>query len=231
MVNGKNKSLGAVLTAPVFGIVVAGSAVAAPETCNWKTARNLANAGDYAGLCDCVQVTPSFLDRLQKRPDFETTLSIAGAQCPGLAALLTDLPTASLTGAAENRGESRSSEPGGAGFANAVGPDGLGGGGEPDNGGQEPGGGGGEPSGGGEPGGGGGEPGGGRGESGGGDGEPGGGKGNNGGGKGHNGGGKGGDKGNNGGGNGGEGSSPGRGNNANDDEGESDRPGRGKGRQ
>lgn len=241
MVKSTKQMLGAVIAVPVFGMVMIGSAAAAPETCNWKTARNLANAGDYAGLCDCVQVTPSFLNRLQKRSDFEATLSVTGAQCPGLAALLTDLPTASLSGSAENRGESRGSEPGGSGFADAGsapggesggGGDTGGGGGNSGGGGGESGGGGGESGdGGGESGGGGGESGGGEsggGESGGGEsggGESGGGEGK--GGKGN--GGKGGGKGNNGHGNGGEGSSPGRGNNANDDEG-GDRPGRGGGK-
>lgn len=238
MVKSTKQMLGAVIAVPVFGMVMIGSAAAAPETCNWKTARNLANAGDYAGLCDCVQVTPSFLNRLQKRSDFEATLSVTGAQCPGLAALLTDLPTASLSGSAENRGESRGSEPGGSGFADAgsaPGGESGGGGGEFGGGGDTGGGGGNSGGGGGESGGGGGESGDGGGESGGGGGESGGGEsggGESGGGEGKGGkgnGGKGGGKGNNGHGNGGEGSSPGRGNNANDDEG-GDRPGRGGGK-
>ncbi|MDA7965002.1 hypothetical protein [Ruegeria sp.] len=100
--------LGAVVAVPVMGLMAASSAAAASETCNWRTARDLANAGYYTALCDCTQVTPSFLERLQQRSDFETTLQVTGAQCPGLAALLTDLPTASI--GETNRGEDRSSD-------------------------------------------------------------------------------------------------------------------------
>ncbi|WP_211198541.1 hypothetical protein, partial [Ruegeria haliotis] len=126
MLTSTKQNLGAIVAVPFFGIVMISSAAADPGTCNWKTARNLANSGDYAALCDCAQVTPSFLERLQKRSDFETTLSVTSAQCPGLAALLTDLPTASLSNAADRRGEDRSSDPGGTSVAdnggNAGGP-------------------------------------------------------------------------------------------------------------
>ncbi|WP_217352140.1 hypothetical protein [Ruegeria sp. HKCCA5763] len=207
MVTSKKQALGAVFVAPVLGLVMISSASAAPEVCTGKTARSLANAGDYAGLCDCVQVTPSFLERLQRRSDFETTLQVVGSQCPGLASLLTDLPTASLSGLSNNRGESRGSEPLGEAFADAANPGspgggngGNGGGGDGGNGGGGDGGNGGGGNGGN---GGGGDGGGGNG--GGGDG------GNGGGGDGGNGGG--GDGGNGGGGNGGPGN--GNGNNGN----------------
>lgn len=241
------QKLGALTAVPFMGILMVGSAAAAPETCNWKTARDYANAGDYAALCDCAQVTPSFLERLQSRSDFETTLTVTGAQCPGLAALLTDLPTASISNAASTLGEDRSSDrnaPGAGQVADAgsgggsAGPGGGGGNDGPgDSGGNDgPGDGGGNDGpgdGGGSdgPGDGGGKPG---------EGKPGkgGGKGGDGPGKGKGGGkggdgpgkGKGGGKGNNGHGNGSEGSSPGRGNNANDDEGGGGKPGKGGGK-
>ncbi|WP_171233997.1 hypothetical protein [Ruegeria sp. HKCCA6837] len=213
MVTSKKQALGAVFVAPVLGLVMIGSASAAPEVCTGKTARSLANAGDYAGLCDCVQVTPSFLERLQRRSDIETTLQVVGAQCPGLASLLTDLPTASLSGLSNNRGESRGSEPLGEAFADAANPGspgggngGNGGGGDGGNGGGGDGGNGGGGDGGNGGGGNGGNGGGGNGgNGGGGDG------GNGGGGNGGNGGG--GNGGNGGGGNGGPGN--GNGNNGN----------------
>ena len=109
MRNLMSNKLSALVAAPFMGVFLAGSASAAPEVCNWRTARDLANAGDYTALCECAQVTPSFLERLQKRSDFETTLQVTGAQCPGLAELLTDLPTASTS--TSFRGEDRDSDP------------------------------------------------------------------------------------------------------------------------
>jgi hypothetical protein len=144
MLKSTKQKLGALAIAPFVGVFMVGSAAAAPETCNWKTARDLANAGDYAGLCDCAQVTPSFLERLQRRSDFETTLSVTGAQCPGLATLLTDLPTASVQ-VASNRGEDRSSNgPGNVGGGGPAGDGGPGGDDGPGDGGDGPGDGGGD---------------------------------------------------------------------------------------
>ncbi len=139
MLKSPKKKLGALAIAPFVGVFMVESAAAAPETCNWKTARDLANAGDYAGLCDCAQVTPSFLERLQRRADFETTLSVTGAQCPGLATLLTDLPTASVQ-ATSNQGEDRSSDsPGNVGGGGPAGDGGPGGNDGPGDGGDGPG--------------------------------------------------------------------------------------------
>lgn len=115
MVMNAKRTLGALVAAPVFGLLLTSSVAAAPEVCNGRTARALANAGDYTGLCDCAQVTPSFLRQLQRRSDFETTLSVTSAQCPALATLLTDLPTASISAATTSRGEDRNSDPGGDG--------------------------------------------------------------------------------------------------------------------
>ncbi|WP_217354781.1 hypothetical protein [Ruegeria atlantica] len=177
MLTSTKHKLGALAIAPFMGVLMAGSAAAASEVCNAKTARDAANSGDYAALCSCSQVTPSFLKQLQKRSDFETTLVNTGAMCPGLAALLTDLPTESISASAPD-GENRESEQ----FAGI----------DPDNGGGSgPGGGGGNP----------GDSGGNPGEGGNGGNNGGGNGGNNGGGNGGNNGG--GNGGNNGGGNGG----------------------------
>ena len=124
-----SNKVGALVAAPFMGAFLAGSAAAAPEVCNWRTARDLANAGDYTALCECTQITPSFMERLQMRSDFETTLQVTVAQCPGLAELLIDLPSASISTAV--RGEDRNSDP-----SQPDSPAGPGGGGDngPDNG-------------------------------------------------------------------------------------------------
>ena len=111
MQKSKRVVMAAWVAAPIFGVLAAGSAAAAPEVCNWKTARDAANSGDYTTMCDCTHVTPSFLQRLQNRSDFSTTLQNTGAMCPGLASLLTDVPTASIgTAAGSSRGEDRGSD-------------------------------------------------------------------------------------------------------------------------
>ena len=109
MVKSTKLGISVLVAAPFLSVVVAGGAQASTEVCNWKTARDAANRGDYTAMCDCTQVTPSFLKRLQTRSDFATTLRNTSAQCPGLAALLTDQPTASI-GFASNRGVDRSSD-------------------------------------------------------------------------------------------------------------------------
>lgn len=219
------------VVAPFLGVAAASAAMAEPQVCNANTARIAANNGDYAALCGCSQVTPSFLSHLQTRADFGSVLANTSQQCPGLANLLSDLPTGSISNA--NSFDGRENDPSGFQPASSTGPSAGGGSGSgggnsgPGNGGgnddpgdggsDDPGNGGGNDdpgNGGGKPGDGGGKPG---GKPGHGDGKPGKGGGH-GGGKGKHGDGKGGGKGNNGGGNGPEGSSPGRGNNANNDE-------------
>ncbi len=236
MGNNTRVGLAALVAAPFIGVMATGAAIAEPQTCTVNTARVAANEGDFDTLCGCSQVTRGFVSHLQKRSDFASILQNTSAQCPGLAQLLSDLPTASISNT--NAGEERSRDP----SSNSVGSSengssGNGGGssggnGDPGDGGSSPGDGGGK--GGGKGGHGGGDKpgkGGGKGGHGGGD-KPGkgGGKGGHGGGDkpgkgggkgGHDGGdkpGKGGAKGNNGGGNGPEGASPGRGKNANNDE-------------
>ncbi|WP_170476637.1 hypothetical protein [Ruegeria arenilitoris] len=106
------KVLGAAIAAPALGAMMLGSAEAAQDVCDWRTARNIASSGNYAALCDCTHVTPSFIKRLQNRADFSDTLQATSAQCPGLTELLTDLPTANLTNAqaAGTGGENRDSD-------------------------------------------------------------------------------------------------------------------------
>ncbi len=223
------------IAAPTLGVMASGAALAQPQVCDAKTARIAANAADYGAMCACTHVTPSFLSHLQNRPDFETTLANTAGQCPGLAGLLSDIPTAAISGPSNFEGREEdfaSSAPGAdtdpgrgnpgnddpnSGSDNPGGDGGTGPGDSPGTGDDGPGGGDGKPGNGGDkpgkggdrPGKGGDKPGKGH------DGKP--GKGGPGGGHGDKPG-KGGGKGNNGGGNGSEGSSPGRGHNANDDE-------------
>lgn len=211
------------VVAPFLGVATASAAMAEPQVCNANTARIAANTGDYAALCGCSQVTPSFLSHLQQRADFGSVIANTSQQCPGLANLLSDLPTGSISNA--NSFDGRENDPSGFQPASSTGPSASGGSGSgggnsgPGNGGgnddpgdggsDDPGNGGGNDdpgNGGGKPGDGGGKPGKGGDKPGKGDGKPG------------KGGDHGGGKGNNGGGNGSEGSSPGRGNNANNDE-------------
>ncbi len=110
MLTNAKRTLGALVTAPMMGVLMTGGVAAASETCDRRTARDLMRAGDYAGLCDCTQVTPSFLQRLQRGSNFEAVLGVTGEQCPGLAALLTDFATSSVASAAVFRGEDRSSD-------------------------------------------------------------------------------------------------------------------------
>ncbi|MES0824119.1 hypothetical protein [Ruegeria sp. SCP11] len=158
---GKSLKLGipALVAAPLLTVMAASNAAAAPEVCNWKTARDAANRGDYQAMCDCQQVTPSFLERLQSRSDFATTLRNTSAQCPGLAALLTDQPTGSI-GASGNAGENRGGEQSAGLGSNTGGGGGNPGGGNPGDGGSDPGDGGSDPGdGGSDPGDGGSDPG------------------------------------------------------------------------
>ncbi|WP_170460345.1 hypothetical protein [Ruegeria arenilitoris] len=227
MFKSSKSGMAAWVVAPFLGVAAASAAMAEPQVCNANTARIAANNGDYAALCGCSQVTPSFLSHLQQRADFGSVLANTSQQCPGLANLLSDLPTGSISNA--NSFDGRENDPSGFQPASSTGPSAGGGSGSgggnsgPGNGGgnDDPGDGGSD-----DPGNGGGndDPGNGGGKPGHGDGKPGkggghgGGKGNNGDGKGGGKGNNGGGKGNNGGGNGPEGSSPGRGNNANNDE-------------
>ncbi len=208
--------MAALVAAPFIGLIATGAAMAESQVCTVNTARVAANNGDYDTLCECSQVTRGFVSYLQKRSDFDTILQNTSTQCLGLAELLTDLPTATIsnTSFGEDRSSDRSnstSEAGGAGISdNDSGGDTDSGNNSGNDSGDTPG------DGGGEPGDGGGKPGKGGGKGGHGSDKPGSGGHGDKPGKGN---GKGGAKGNNGGGNGAEGASPGRGKNANNDEG------------
>lgn len=108
------------VVAPFLGVAAASAAMAEPQVCNANTARIAANDGDYASLCGCSQVTPSFLSHLQQRSDFGSVLANTSQQCPGLANLLSDLPTGSISNA--NSFDGRENDPSGFQPASNTGP-------------------------------------------------------------------------------------------------------------
>lgn len=89
---------------PVFAAAVAvqmsGVSAAQADACSVSTARQAAGSPEI--LCECDSVTSSMIRYIQRRADFEDFLARTGAQCPQLAALLSDLPTAS-TGPTDDR--------------------------------------------------------------------------------------------------------------------------------
>lgn len=153
------RGLVALVSAPILGLMAASAAMAEPEICNRNTARIAANGGDMDTLCGCSHVTPGFLTQLQRHADFGNVLQATSAQCPGLAGLLTDLPTGSITTASTEDG--RSNDPGLVWSGGNSGPNpNTGGGGDDPGDGDDPGNGPGKPGhGGGKPGHGGGKPG------------------------------------------------------------------------
>ncbi|WP_419739599.1 hypothetical protein [Ruegeria sp.] len=73
---------------------------AAQAACTVSTARQAASSPEI--LCECDAVTSGMIRYIQRRADFGNFLARTGAECPQLAALLSDLPTAS-TGFADQR--------------------------------------------------------------------------------------------------------------------------------
>ncbi|MBO9435940.1 hypothetical protein J7394_17090 [Ruegeria sp. R13_0] len=73
---------------------------AAQAACTVSTARKAASSPEV--LCECSAVTSGMIRYIQRRADFGNYLARTGAECPQLAALLSDIPTAS-TGLAEQR--------------------------------------------------------------------------------------------------------------------------------
>lgn len=97
----KTVSMIALATLPFLSLSAAQTAIAQEQICSRSTAREAASAQDYQTLCDCGVVTRGFLNVLQQRSDFADTLQNTSALCPGLASLLSDLPTASTDGGSD----------------------------------------------------------------------------------------------------------------------------------
>lgn len=73
--------------------------IAAAETatvCDAKYARQSLRSDDLSAICDCQEVTVSFISRIQRDRKFGEVLDYTFASCPLLAGLLTDTATASF---------------------------------------------------------------------------------------------------------------------------------------
>lgn len=122
MLKNTKTGMATLVAAPFIGLMASSSAMAETRVCNANTARTAANNADYSTLCGCAQITPSFITHLQNRSDFGSILTGTSQQCPGLANLLSDVPTASISNATNFEGReddsddfqpSSNSEPGG----------------------------------------------------------------------------------------------------------------------
>ncbi len=158
------RSFKSVLTVslPLLGMTVVAPGIAmassSGQLCDRSFARNAATELDIDSLCGCDTITTGFIDRIQRHKNFDEILQQTSETCPGLATILADLPTASISAiSTERNGEDRDSDEN---SGEDGGNPGNGGGRKPGDGNEEPGGGGEEPGGGGEePGDGGEEPG------------------------------------------------------------------------
>ncbi|MEM9126925.1 MAG: hypothetical protein AAGB28_14150, partial [Pseudomonadota bacterium] len=115
----QSRILSAVVVAAGLHFAQTGAASAA-ETCTIKTARQSAASPEV--LCECGSVTSGMLRYIQRRADFDNFLARTGAECPNLAALLSDIPTASINANEQRSGDGDPNGGGGGG----------GGGGNPD---------------------------------------------------------------------------------------------------
>ncbi len=155
------RSFKSVLTVslPLLGMTVVAPGIAmassSGQLCDRSFARNAATELDIDSLCGCDTITTGFIERIQRHKNFDEILQQTSETCPGLATILADLPTASISAISTDRnGEDRDSDenpdedggnPGnGGGRKPGVGNE------EPGDGGENPGGGSEEPSDGGE---------------------------------------------------------------------------------
>ncbi len=88
----QSHKLTAIALAATLQLVGAASANAA--VCTSSTARQASSNPEV--LCDCDAVTSGMIRYIQRRADFGNFLARTGAECPQLAALLSDIPTASI---------------------------------------------------------------------------------------------------------------------------------------
>ncbi|EEE38047.1 putative glycine-rich protein [Rhodobacteraceae bacterium KLH11] len=102
----KSKLLSVVFASAALPIVWVGPAQAA-EMCTVKTARQSVSSDT---LCACDTVSTRMLRYLQRRADFEDIIERTLVDCPGFAAVLTDLPTASIGFAEQRSGDGRDDE-------------------------------------------------------------------------------------------------------------------------
>lgn len=67
---------------------------ASPAQAQRCTALAATGVGSVTQLCACTTVTPGFLRGIARKPAFPALLARAETACPGMARLLSDMPTA-----------------------------------------------------------------------------------------------------------------------------------------
>ncbi len=83
------------------------AATPASAMCTVATAKQSVSANT---LCACDVVSSRMLKYIQRRADFESILERTQIECPGFAAVLTDLPTASIGFSEQRSGDGASDE-------------------------------------------------------------------------------------------------------------------------
>ncbi len=97
----RSYGISAIAAAVLFQFSVASPAEA--SACTVSTARQASSSPEI--LCECDAVTSDMIKYIQRRADFSNYLTRTGAECPKLAALLSDLPTASIGLSEQRSGE------------------------------------------------------------------------------------------------------------------------------
>ncbi len=113
----KSQLLSVVFATATFPLISVNAAQAS-EMCTVKTAKQSVSSNT---LCACDVVSSRMLKYIQRRADFESILEQTLIDCPGFAAVLTDLPTASIGFAEQRSGDGSDDENRGGG---GDGPDG-----------------------------------------------------------------------------------------------------------
>ncbi len=102
----KSKLLSIAFASAILPFTFGNSAQAA-GTCTVSTAKQSVSSNT---LCACDVVTSGMLRYIQRRADFESILERTILDCPRFAAVLTDLPTASIGFAEQRSGDGPSDE-------------------------------------------------------------------------------------------------------------------------
>ncbi len=102
----KSKLLSIAFASAVLPFIFVNSAQAS-GTCTVRTAKQSVSSNT---LCACDVVTSGMLRYIQRRADFESILERTILDCPRFAAVLTDLPTASVGANEQRSGDGPSDE-------------------------------------------------------------------------------------------------------------------------
>ncbi len=102
----RSKLLSFVFVSATLPFMSAGAAQAS-DMCTVKTAKQSVSS---TTLCACDVVSSRMVRYIQRRADFESILEQTLLDCPAFAAILTDLPTASVGFAEKRTGDGRDDE-------------------------------------------------------------------------------------------------------------------------